>query len=130
MLDQKNNTLAFFKAIIPSYFFPLISAGLPGYLLDKPDLMHASYSTIALPSLFATIICFGLLQLFKKKQIFLYDRLPMTFFLGSIMILLSLMIIYLFYLDDSLLNIVSSSFIGSAIVIFTNPLTKINHDKV
>lgn len=123
---QQFSTAAFFKAALPSYFFPLVSAGLPGYFLDKPALMHASYSTIAVPSLLATILCFGLLRLFKKKQIFLFNRIRMTFYLGAIMILLSICATYIFQLQDAFLNIVPSAFIGTAIVVMTNPLNKKN----
>jgi len=122
------NSSAFLKAIIPSYFFPFVSSGLPGYFLDKSDLMHASYSTIALPSLLATMFCFALLSLFQKRQIFLFNRPTMTFILGLLVVLLATIITSIFQLETVIWNIVPSAFIGAAIVTMTKPLVNITYN--
>lgn len=120
---------AFFKSILPAYFFPLIMSGGPGYILDKPQLLKASYSSIALPSLIATIICFLLLKYLSKKQIFLLKRIPCSAFLILIIGLLSLLTINLFGLYQYLLDIIPSALIAAIIIGMTKPLNKItNHE--
>lgn len=119
-------TSQFLKASLPSYFAPMLSAGIPAYFLEKDELLHASYSTIALPSLIATIICFLLLAQFQKRQIFLFSRLTTAILLGFLMLGLSGIIVSLFGLQSEALTICFSAFIGAAIVSFTTPAKKIN----
>ncbi|MEL6918470.1 MAG: hypothetical protein AAFO99_12155 [Bacteroidota bacterium] len=119
-------TSGFLKAIVPSYFFPFVSSGLSGYLLNKPALIHASYSTIALPSLLATALCFGILWFFQEKQILLLNRFAMTLILGVSMTLLAVLNIHIFELQAATWNIVLSALLGTAIVVMTKPLKKHN----
>lgn len=118
---------AFFKAAFPSYFFPFVSSFLPGYFLNKPNLMQASYSSIAFPSLIATIISFGLLWQFQKRQVFIYNRFMLTFILGSVMVVLATIIIEIFNIQIGIWNIILSAFIGTAIVVMTKPLKTIDN---
>jgi len=131
MADHKISsfdTNTFFKAAIPAYFFPFLSSGIPGYILDKPDLVQASYGSIALPSLLATVLCFGLLWQFQKRQLFLINRFAMTLILGLTMVAIAICIVIFFQLQKDFWYIVPSAFIGTAIVALTKPLKKtINH---
>ncbi|WP_112377876.1 hypothetical protein [Flagellimonas maritima] len=115
---------AFLKAALPSYLFPLLSSAIPAYFLDKPDLLKASYTTIAMPSLFATVICFILLWQFQERQIFIINRIVMALVLGITMVLLALGVIYIFKWETGIWNILISSFLGAAIVAMMKPLTK------
>ncbi|MEN0002794.1 MAG: hypothetical protein AAF798_01575 [Bacteroidota bacterium] len=115
----------FLKAALPSYFAPWITPGLPAYFMGNEELLRASYTSIAIPSLLATIICFFILAYFQRKQIFLLHRFRMVFLLGIPMILLALLLVYLLNLEAYTFDIVLSAFIGTAIVTLTNPLQKI-----
>ncbi|OJJ20175.1 hypothetical protein BKI52_17025 [marine bacterium AO1-C] len=124
------NQSAFLKAAIPSYFGPFIMSGLPGYFLNNPVLMKASYSTIALPSLIATIISFVLLWQFQKQQVLLINRFLLAFMMGMGMSVLALFYVLLFNMQAYKFDIIPSAFIGGAIVALTNRIGKVdNHLK-
>ncbi len=112
---EQFNTSAFLKIGLASYFFPFISSVLPGYFFDQPELMQASYSTIAIPSLLATLLCFVLLWQFQKRNILALNKFVMTFFLCLLVVLLSLFTIYIFQLQAATWNIVVSALIGTVI---------------
>ena len=115
---------AFLKSAFPAYFFPLIMSGGPAYFLNKPELLKASYSTIALPSLIATVICFFLLKYLKEKQLLLFHRVLITLFLIVSIGILSLLIIQIFDLWTYLLDILPSAALGAGIIGMTKPLKK------
>ena len=114
----------FLKAAIPSYVAPLISPGLPAYFLNKQELLQASYSSIALSSLIATILSFIILSQFQKRQVLLFNRFKMTAILGLSMVIVAVLVVIFLGLQSSASNIVPSVFIGAAIVALTNPLKK------
>jgi len=116
----------FLKAALPSYLAPILTAGLPGYFLNKPELLRASYTSIALPSLISTILTFIILSQFQKTQVFLYNRFIITFVMGGFMVLLAFLIIFFFDLHQYIWDIVPSAFLGAAIVALTNPLKKVD----
>lgn len=118
------NKSSFLKLAIPSYLIPLAFSGTSGLLLNKPELIKASYSTIALASLLATVACFTLLWQLQKRQLFLVNRFIMTLILVLLMVFLSLGIIYGLRLEKYIWDILPSVIIGSAIVTLTQPLKK------
>lgn len=115
---------ALLKSAIPSYLFPLLFSGIPGYLMDNPDLILASYTTISLSSLLATIVCFGLLGLFQSKQILLYNKYIVSLGLCLLMVIVSFSIINIFNLHNAYWNIIPSAIIGAVIIALTKPLQK------
>lgn len=115
---------AFLKSALPAYFFPLIMSGGPAYFLNKPELLKASYSTIALPSLIATVICFFLLKYLKEKQLLLLHRIVISLLLIVSIGALSLLIIQIFDLWTYLLDILPSAALGAGIIGMTKPLKK------
>ena len=134
MSNNKNITQmfskeAFLKSAFPAYFFPLIMSGGPAYFLNKPELLKASYSTIALPSLIATVICFFLLKYLKEKQLFMLHRIVISLLLVVVIGVLSLLTIQIFNLWSYLLDILPSAGLGAGIIGMTKPLKK-NHEKL
>lgn len=123
-VDAQFGVRQFFKIAIPSYLFPLVFSGLPGYLLNKQELMQASYSTIALPSLLATSLCFLLLAQFQRRQVFLLPRIQIAIVFVLFTICLSCLVIGIFKLHTEYLNIVPSACIGAAVVSMSKPLKK------
>lgn len=124
MKKSSFDTVGFLKLAVPSYLMPFVFSGSSGFLLNKSDLIKASYSTIALPSLFATIISFILLWQLQKRQQFIFGRLVVTPVLVTLMILFSLLVIRVFRMDDFVWDILPSVGIGTAIVTLTTPLKK------
>ena len=116
---QQFNLNAFLKAAFMSYVFPLVSTILPGYFLDKPDLIQASYSTISVSSLIATVICFGLLRIFIKRQILIFNKFEIAVFFSALMVLLAICVINVFQIHDATWNIVPSAIIGAVMLAMT-----------
>ena len=131
METQKINSIpsfdrkAFVKAAFPSYFFPMVMSFTGGYFSNNQTLMKASYSTIALPSLLVTILCFVLLWQFQKRQLFIMHRLLMAFFLSVLMIVLALFVIWLCNLQAFMYDILPSTLIGVVLLSLMKPLKKI-----
>lgn len=115
---------ALLKSAIPSYLFPLLSTVIPGYVLKNPELVQAGYTTIALPALLATILCFGLLWMFQKKQVFIYSKYVIALVLCMIMVIIAMVIISVFNLHHALWNIIPSILIGAVIIAMTKPLQR------
>jgi len=118
------------RVSIPAYMMPLVMPGIPAYVLGKADLLRASYTTIGLSSLTATIICFVILAVFQKRQVLIINRFKMMFLLGFVIVTLASVIVFLFNLQDSIFDIAPSAFIGTAIVSLTNPLKKLEDGNV
>ncbi len=116
------STVSFFKAALPSYFFPFMCSGLSGYFLDKPDLMNASYTTIAIPSLLATVFSFAILAYFQKRGILLIHKFKMTLLLSSVLTILAFLVIYTFQLERETGDIITSTVLGTAILTLTKPI--------
>lgn len=51
---------------LPSYFFPAVTAWLSGWVLHKKEIMQASFISIAIPSLIATLVTYGFFWVVKE----------------------------------------------------------------
>jgi hypothetical protein len=117
---------SFLKATVPSYFVPLVMSFQGGYFSKNHDLMRASYSTIATPSLLSTAFCFLLLMQFQKHQIMMINKFALALTLSLAMGLIAFQAIAIFGLQAFILDIVPSSMLGAIVATLTNPLKKIN----
>lgn len=115
-------TKAFLSVAIPSYFFPAIMSWTSGWVLENSALMKASYVSIAIPSLVATILVYLLLQQFYKMQKKPKNRYVRALFITILMAVLSLLIIKLFKLEPYMFDILFSSTLGTIITIWKFPL--------
>jgi len=120
-VKYSSTSVTLFKLVISSYFLPLLISGTSGFFLNKPELLRASYSTIALPSLIATIICLVLLFQLQKNQLLLLNRRAIASLLGLIISVLTFLVILLFQLQHYLLDILPSAVIGAIVVGFNHP---------
>lgn len=133
MKKKENNTVpdfgwaAFFKAIIPSYIVPLVMSFQGGYFSNNAALMKASYSTIAIPSLLSTVICFLLLKQFQKNQFLIINKIVLAFILSLVIGLIVFIAIVVLRLQVYAFDIMPSAMLGPIIATLTNPLKKINH---
>ncbi|OCK42887.1 hypothetical protein BA195_08245 [Tenacibaculum soleae] len=108
-------TKAFLLAAIPAYFFPLVMSWFSGWILNNPILMKASYTSIAIPSLVATIIVHLLLQQMKFVQKFPKNKYVRIMVMTVLMVVFSLVIIKLTNLEAYMLDIIPSSILGAII---------------
>ncbi|MDR0194775.1 MAG: hypothetical protein LBI73_06595 [Myroides sp.] len=100
----------------PAYIFPTVMSFLPGYILDNSALMKASYSTIGLSSLIATIISFILLWQCERKQILVHNKVIRSILIIGLMITLGALSAYLLNMPTEYFNIMLSAFIGATII--------------
>ncbi|WBX77624.1 hypothetical protein PG911_05035 [Tenacibaculum ovolyticum] len=122
LIETNFTTKNLLLVAIPAYFFPSVMSWFSGWILDNTILMKASYTSIAIPSLVATIIVYFILrqmQLFKKFPQNKYVRILVMMVL---MILFSLIIIKLFKLEVYMLDIIPSSILGAIITTWKFPL--------
>ncbi|WP_103068499.1 hypothetical protein [Aquimarina sediminis] len=117
------NIKAFLFAIIPSYIFPSGMSWVSGWIMDNIQLMQASYTTIAIPSLLAALLAYSLLYTMEKFQFFPVNRLIRTLLLSLITVCLSLIIIEITSLHSESFNILLSSILGSAITTWRQPIS-------
>ncbi len=96
-----------------------------GYFLNKPDLMRASYSTIATPSLIASLLTFILLWRMEAAQKFPANKIVRALFMVIATVTLGFMAILCFGLQENAFDILSSSFLGAVITTLTQPMTKL-----
>ncbi|WP_272148561.1 hypothetical protein [Tenacibaculum aiptasiae] len=124
-LEYNNfTTKSFLSVAMPSYLFPAIMSWISGWILENPELMKASYKSIALPSLIATIFVYLILKELQKNQKILKERYTKTFFIIITIASLSLLIINLFKLESYKFDILLSSTIGTVITIWKFSLKK------
>lgn len=107
---------ALIAATVPAYAFPTVMSFLPGYFLQKADLMAASYSTIGLSSLLSTILSFILLWQCERRQILVHNKLVRSIVVVITMMGLGVLCAFLFHLESECFNIVLSAFIGATIL--------------
>jgi len=126
-LDKNCNNFNFKRLIclaVPSYACPIIMSFIPGYLLNDEELMRASYSSIALPSLLSTLVAFILLWRMEVTQKFPSNKVHRTLLVALIIVLLSIIVIFTFDLQADIFNILFSSFLGAVITSLTQKITK------
>lgn len=61
LIQKKFRGNQLLKMSIPAYFFPAISAGCGAWITGDSALLYASVTSIAIPSLVATVVSFALL---------------------------------------------------------------------
>ncbi|WP_062060152.1 DUF1576 domain-containing protein [Aquimarina longa] len=120
---------ALLKNAIPAYLGPFLMSGIPSFFLKDNELMHRSYSYIAIPSLIATVFCFIVLSYLHKKKVVLFNRILTALLFGILMGLLSMIIVEAFKLHTHTFDILLSSIIGGVIVTLMNPLRKDTDEK-
>jgi hypothetical protein len=112
-----------FFVTVPSYVFPAIMSFLPGYFLNKPDLMRASYSTIALPSLITSLLTYIVLWQMEKRQIFPNNKLVRALLMLLLMFPLGFIAMIIFGLQSDAINILPSVFLGAILTSLTQSMT-------
>ena len=110
---------------VPSYIFPLIMSFTPGYFLNDLELMRASYSSIALPSLLSSLLTFALLWRMEVAQKFPSNNIVRILLMVLIMASLGIVAIFVFDLQADAFNILFSSFLGALITTSTQKINKI-----
>ncbi len=126
MTDSNNfNYKTFLRAIIPAYAFPAVMSGIPGVIMEDTKLMHASYTSIAIPSVIAAFICFFILWRMEIKQVFPKTKLIRTIILIIPLMTLALITIWLGDLQEISFNILLSTLIGSAVTTWMQPMSEL-----
>jgi H+/Cl- antiporter ClcA len=120
------NTKRLVSAVVPSYVSPAIMSFIPGYLLNKSDLMSASYTTIAIPSLIASLLTYFLLWRMEVAQNFPSNKIVRTLIMAVTMVTLGFLAILAFGLQTDTLNIIPSCFLGAVITTLTQKMSKQN----
>jgi magnesium-transporting ATPase (P-type) len=95
-----------------------------GWFMKNNELMQASYTTIAITSLLATIICYTLLWIMQKLQFFPANKFIRTLILTLIIVCIALIIINFTALKSEAFNILVSSILGSSITTWKQPISK------
>ncbi|WP_074406485.1 MULTISPECIES: hypothetical protein [Aquimarina] len=119
------NTKAFLLASIPSYIFPAAMSWISGWFMNNSEVMQASYTTIAFPSLISSILSYILLWYMEKLQFFPTNKFIRTILLVIIMVCLALTTIELTYLKPETFNILFSTTLGTTITTWRQPIFKI-----
>ncbi len=108
---------------LPSYFFPGVTAWLSGWFLHKNDLMNASFVSIAIPSLIATLITYSLLWGLKSRF-----KLENKLVRILLMLILNLSLAYFLVISLKLnryqFDIMLSTVIGTVITAWKVPIQK------
>jgi H+/Cl- antiporter ClcA len=120
------NTKRLVSAVVPSYVFPTIMSFIPGYLLNKSDLMSASYTTIAIPSLIVSLLTYFLLWRMEVVQSFPSNILVRTLLMAVTMVTLGFLTILTFGFQTDTLDIIPSCFLGAVITTLTQKMSKQN----
>ncbi|MCW3466178.1 hypothetical protein [Chitinophaga nivalis] len=107
---------ALLAAAVPAYIFPTGMSFLSGFFLHKKELMQASYTTIGLSSLLATICSFILLWQCDARGLFVQNQSIRSSLIILLMMGMGLLCTYLLQLPSERFNIIFSAFLGAAIV--------------
>lgn len=135
-MDNKNyiqspfSLRSLMSAVVPAYVFPTLMSFISGFLLQKNDLMVASYSSIGLSSLVSTLFSFILLWQLELRQILIYNRLVRSLLIILLMVSLGTVCISLFQLQSERFNITFSAFLGAAIVTIRYMVIKNKNENV
>jgi len=124
LIDTNFTTKALLLVAIPAYFFPSVMSWFSGWVLNNAILMKASYTSIAIPSLVATIIVYLLLRQMQLFQKFPKNKYVRIVVMTVLMIIFSLIIIKLVKLEAYVLDIIPSTILGAIITAWKFPLTQ------
>lgn len=124
----RNNFTAktFLSLAIPAYIFPALMSWMSGWFFKNMVLMKASFVTIAIPSLVATIITYLLLWQMEVQQKQLYKKYVRVLFMTMLMVVLAIMVIQLFNLKNFMFDILVSTVLGTVITTWKLPIKKSN----
>lgn len=116
-------------ALLPAYFFPTVMSFLPGYIMQNHELMAASYTTIGLSSLIATLISIYILWQFEYRQILVHSSVLRALCIVPFMVGLGALSTYSLDLPSEYFNIMLSAFIGSTIITMRQKITIYTYEK-
>ncbi|MCW2259839.1 MULTISPECIES: hypothetical protein [Sphingobacterium] len=120
--------LLIFSAI-PAYVFPALMSFISAFVLQKTDLMMASYTTIGLSSLLSTILSFIILWQFELRQIFVRKKWVGSLLIILLMIGLGMLCTSLFKLQSERFNIITSAFLGATILTIRQHIKNYKNEK-
>jgi len=116
-------------AAIPAYVFPALMSFISAFVLQKTDLMMASYTTIGLSSLLSTILSFIILWQFELRQIFVRKKWVGSLLIILLMIGLGMLCTSLFKLQSERFNIITSAFLGATILTIRQHIKNYKNEK-
>ncbi|CAL2101882.1 conserved membrane protein of unknown function [Tenacibaculum sp. 190130A14a] len=114
----------FMLLVIPAYVFPALMSWLSGWLFKNSVLMKASFISIAIPSLVATIITYVLLWQMKVWQKFPSKKYTRVLFMTLLLLGIAILVIQLFSLNNIVFDILLSTVLGTVITTLKLPLKK------
>nr|WP_121272868.1 hypothetical protein [Pedobacter schmidteae] len=110
------NLRSLFVAAVPAYVFPTLMSFTSGFLLQKKELMAASYTTIGLSSLLSTIFSFIILWQCESRLILVQNKLTRSVLIILVMMSLGMLCTSIHKLQSERINITFSAFLGAAIL--------------
>lgn len=122
MMSNKNYLASDFSlrslifAAIPAYVFPFVMSFASGFLLQKAELMKASYTTIGLSSLLATILSFVLLWQFDSRHILTQSKWTKSLIVIMLVISIGALCASILQPPSEHFNITFSAFLGATIL--------------
>ena len=116
------NLRALLLASVPAYVFPSLMSGISGIILQKSDLIQASYTTIGISSLVSTLLSFAILWQLELKQILVQQKLVRSLLIIMLMMSLGVLVTWIFQLQSQYFNITFSAFLGAAILTVRQPV--------
>ncbi len=111
----------FLLAIIPSYFFPALMSWTPGWIMNDQELMNSSYTSIATPSLLATILVYLILWKVQIDQNSLKNRYTRIALMLLVTLSIACLFILLFNFQEFVFNIILSTILGTVITAWNHP---------
>lgn len=109
-------------ASVPAYVFPSLMSGISGIILQKSDLIQASYTTIGISSLVSTLLSFAILWQLELKQILVEQKLLRSLLIIMLMMSLGVLVTWIFQLQSQYFNITFSAFLGATILTVRQPV--------
>lgn len=116
------NLRSLLLATVPSYVFPALMSGISGIVLQKSELIQASYTTIGISSLLSTLLSFGILWQLELRQILVQQKLVRSLLIILLMMSLGMLTAWIFQLQSEYFNITFSAFLGATILTIRQPL--------
>lgn len=124
------NLRSLFFAAVPAYVFPASMSFISGFLLQKRELMMASYTTIGLSSLLSTIFSFIILWQFESRKILMQNKLTRSLLIILLMISLGMTCISILNIPSERFNIIFSAFLGAAILTIRQQVKNYKDEKI
>lgn len=128
-LPSTFNLQSLIAAAVPSYVLPALMSFIPGYLLQKPELMLASYTSIGLSSLVATILSFIILWYFESREILVHSKSVRSLLVILLMFGMATLCVCILRIPSERFNIVFSACLGATIVTIRQQLKNDTDEK-